>query len=172
LLVGEDAREQKIKAEMKNAEVLHLALHYLVDQDSQLLSELVLAKEAHAIGNTEGELHAYEIYQLNLPRTKLAVLSGCQTGIDRNFDGEGAVSIARPFLAAGVPLVVASLWPVESDSTAELMVQFHKHRKVDHRTTVEALRLAQRDMLKNNTTEYRHPYYWASFVVIGGYARF
>ena len=71
-----------------------------------------------------------------------------------------------------VPLVVATLWPVESTSTSELMIQFHKYRKRDHHSTVEALRLAQLDMLTDPASEYRQPYYWAPFVVIGGYATF
>ncbi len=170
VLVGDDAREQSIINQMKNADVVHFALHYVANPDSEMFSELVLAKEMHPAGQIEGQLHASEIYQMKLPRTRLAVLSACQTGIDRNFEGEGAVSIARPFMVAGVPLVVATLWPVESNSTTELMIQFHNHRKRDHHSTVEALRLAQLDMLTNSTAEYRQPYYWAPFVVIGGYA--
>jgi CHAT domain-containing protein len=100
------------------------------------------------------------------------VLSACQTGIDRNFDGEGAVGIARPFLVAGVPLVVASLWPVDSNSTTELMIRFHKHRAVEHNSTVAALRLAQLELLRDSSLGYQAPYYWGSFVLIGGSASF
>jgi CHAT domain-containing protein len=170
VLVGENAREQAIAKLMKNADVIHLALHYVANPKSEMLSELVLAKEAHPRDQIEGQLHAFEIYRMSLPRTRLAVLSACQTGIDRNVDGEGAVGIARPFIAAGVPVVVASLWPVESNSTSELMIQFHKHRKSENHSIVEALRMAQLEMLTNPSSEYRQPYYWASFVVIGGSA--
>ena len=80
------------------------------------------------------------------------------------------MSLARPFMARGVPLVVSSLWPVESDATAELMVGFHRYRKGSGLPTAEALRLAQLDMLHGERQLYRSPYYWAAFNLTGGYA--
>ena len=80
------------------------------------------------------------------------------------------MSMARPFLARGVPIVVASLWAVDSDATAELMVSFHRYRKREGYTTIEALQRAQLDMLNGPRQFYRQPYYWASFNLIGGYA--
>jgi CHAT domain-containing protein len=100
------------------------------------------------------------------------VLSACQSGAERYYSGEGMISISRSFIAKGVPLVVASLWPVDSNATAELMISFHKGRKASHLSTAEALSLAQREMLGNPENPYRQPYYWASFILIGGYARF
>jgi CHAT domain-containing protein len=160
---------------MKSAEVIQFSTHYVVDEKSPLLSKLLLAREPQ-LAETQSEdgfLDASEIYDMRLARTRLVVLSACQTGIERSYQGEGAISIARPFLKAGVPLVIASLWPVDSDSTSELMVSFHKHRKQDEAlSTAEALRRAEREMLAGATVRYRHPYYWAAFATIGGYARF
>jgi len=170
-LLQENAREQQIKEGMRKADVVHLAMHYMVDERSEMLSKLVLAKESKGHAQ-DGELHAYEVYQMALPQTRLAVLSACQTGIDRNFAGEGAVSIARPFLAAGVTLVVASLWPVDSNSTSDLMIRFHRNRKHGKHSTVEALRLAQLELLTSEDSRHRQPYHWAPFVVMGGYASF
>ena len=73
---------------------------------------------------------------------------------------------------AGVPLIVASLWPVDSEATAELMISFQRHRKMDGVPTAEALRRAQEEMIESNDPRYRRPYYWASFVTIGGYTEF
>jgi CHAT domain-containing protein len=100
------------------------------------------------------------------------VLSACQTGIERAYRGEGAIGLARPFIAAGVPLVVASLWPVESESTADLMISFHKYRKQGHLSTVAAFREAQLEALRNQQQSSTRNYSWAAFVVIGGYANF
>lgn len=173
-LIGERAREYRVKDEMRKADVIHLASHYVVNEQSPMLSGLLLAKEAEPPENKgeDGVLQASEIYDMHLPRTRLVVLSACQTGNEQSIRGEGPIGVARPFLKAGVPLVVASLWPIDSSATAELMISFHRHRKQDKRWTVEALRLAQLDMLGSSEQAYRHPYYWASFVVIGGYARF
>jgi CHAT domain-containing protein len=69
-------------------------------------------------------------------------------------------------------MVMASLWSVDSDATAKLMIKFHEYRKRDGLSTIEALRRAQIDMLSGSVARYHHPYYWASFNLIGGYAEF
>jgi CHAT domain-containing protein/lipoprotein NlpI len=174
-LLKDNAQPSQVKAELQRADVAHFAAHYVIDQKSNMKSKLLLAGES--AGNVEGgrangALEPWEVYQMRLPLTRLVVLSGCQTGIEQNYGGEGAISFARPFIAAGVPLVIASLWPVDSDATTELMISFHRHRKRDPLPTAEALRRAQLDMLGSPDPRYRRPYYWAAFVTIGGYADF
>jgi CHAT domain-containing protein len=177
-LIGRAAREERIVNEMQQAEVVHIASHYVVDERSPMLSRLLLAQEQPAVAGqrgADGVLQAAEVYRLKLPRTRLVVLSACQTGLERTYRGEGVISIARPFLSAGVPLVVASLWPVDSDAsdaTAELMIRFHQHRKQDGLSTTEALRRAQLDLLHSTDERHRQPYNWAAFVVIGGHASY
>ncbi len=107
---------------------------------------------------------------MKLPRTRLVVLSACQTGIERQYGGEGPTGFARQFIIAGVPEIVASLWPVDSEPTAQLMIAFHRHRKTDGVPTAEALRRAQLEMIEGDDPRYRRPYYWASFVAIGGFS--
>ncbi len=80
--------------------------------------------------------------------------------------------MSRTFLAAGVPSVAASLWPVDSNPAADLMISFHRYRKRAGLSSAVALRQAQLDMLNNPEHTYGQPYYWASFVLIGGYASF
>jgi CHAT domain-containing protein len=154
-------------AELSRADVAHFAAHYVVDPTSSLSSRLVLGPEPGDSANAlPPGLRAADIYQMNLARTRLVVLSGCKTGIEQQFAGEGPIGFARSFLVAGVPVVVASLWPVDSDATAELMISFHRFRKVDRLSTTEALTRAQQEMIS------RSPYYWAGFTVVGGYADF
>ena len=82
------------------------------------------------------------------------------------------VSLARPFLAAGVPLVIVSFWPVDSDPTAELMITFHKHRTQDKLSSVEALRRAQLEMLKSPNERFQAPFFWGAFASVGGFTSF
>jgi CHAT domain-containing protein len=174
-LVGAAAREDRVRAAMANAEVLHLASHYVSDQRSPLLSKLLLASEARAPGparDSDGVLQASEVYEMRLPRTRLVVLSACQSGVEQALRGEGAIGMARSFISAGVPLVIASLWPVETDSAAELMIKFHRYRKHDGLPSAEALRRAQQDMIRDPDASRRRPYAWASFMAFGGYAEF
>jgi CHAT domain-containing protein len=52
------------------------------------------------------------------------------------------------------------------------MIEFHRIRKTQKLPSAEALRAAQLGMLRGVETVYRHPYYWASFIVTGGYSSF
>ncbi len=174
-IVGAGAREERVRAAMVNAEVIHFASHYVADERSPLLSRLLLADVGRGPSppsDSDGVLQAAEVYEMKLPRTRLVVLSACQTGVEQALRGEGAIGMARSFLSAGVPLVVASLWPVETDSTAELMIKFHRYRKQDGLTSAEALRRAQQDMLRDPDVAKRRPHAWASFVAYGGYEEF
>ena len=169
LFIGEQATVASIKSEMLRADIAHFASHYVIDPQSSLSSKLLLTK---ADGNEHGELEGRDICRMNLARTRLVVLSACQTGVERQFGGEGPSSFARQFLIAGVPEIVASLWAVDAEATAPLMIAFHRHRQLDHLPAVEALRRAQVEMLTDADARYARPYYWAPFVTIGGYAEF
>lgn len=175
LLLGDDAREGAITREIVQSNVAHFSLHYVIDARSSMLSKLVLASEPNRAARSEdadGVWQAREIYKMRLPRTRLVILSACQTGIEQQYRGEGAISIVRPFIAIGVPVVVASLWPVDSDGTERLMVSFHRHRTRDHLSTAEALRRAQLELLHSGDPRYRQPYYWAAFTATGGYTEY
>lgn len=158
-----------VKGEIERVDVIHLALHSSIDDEVPLRSKLLLAKTKT---QSDSVVYAYEIYNLRLSRARLAILASCRSGAGPYYGGEGVSSLARAFIGAGVPLVVASLWPVESRSTARLMVSFHGYRTQERVTTVEALRSAQREMLRGSVKDFRRPYYWAGFSVTGGYATF
>lgn len=166
-LVGPAATKSNIRAEIGKSDVVHLAMHYILSGKSEMLSGFPLTPAT----GSDGFWQAAEIYGLKLPRTRLALLSACQTGIEQQYDAEGAVGAARPFLVAGVPVVVATLWAVDSDASAQLMIDLHKYRTRAKRPVTQALRLAKLDMLRGDP-RYRHPYYWAPFVVVGGLSSF
>lgn len=173
-LVGDAAREEAVRSEVVKAEVANFALHYVVDERSSARSGLVLAgaRGGGAQGGEDGVWRVHEIFGTKLPRTRLVVLSACRTGVEQDYGGEGTISAARPFIAAGVPLVVASLWAVESDSTARLVVSLHRHRTRERLPTAEALRRAQLELLRGEDPRHRHPFYWAAFTATGGHTEF
>ena len=173
VLLGNNARESNVRRELEKSDVAHFATHYIADERSPMLSVLPLAAEKNAASkDNDGVLQTFEFYDMNLLRLRLVVLSACQTGIERYYRGEGAIGLARAFQASGIPLVMASLWPVESYPTKELMVAFHKHRRSDGLSTSQALRQAQLDMIRSASPEFRNPYHWAAYTVIGGHANF
>ena len=122
-------------------------------------------RAASGVIERPGLLYLDDIYSTRSGRTRLVVLSACQTGLGQYFRGEGIVSLVRPFLAMRVPTVVASLWSVDSKATADLMIDFHKRRRAGALGAADALRDAQLSMLQN--ISFEHPYYWAPFIAVG-----
>ena len=180
VLNGARATESEILASLKECDVVHLAVHCLVEEKSPWLAALVLAGSNQGAGMTgqasilgrrssmdDGMLYLNEVYGITLPRTRLVVLSACQSGLGQYYRGEGIVSLVRPFLALRVPMVVASLWAINSQATSYLMVDFHRNRKAANANmeAADALRLAQIKMAESGP--YQHPYYWAPFIAVG-----
>jgi CHAT domain-containing protein len=113
----------------------------------------------------DGFLHAYELYDTRL-NAELAVLSACNTGSGRVVKGEGVLSLSRAFKYAGCPNIAMSLWKADDNATHEIMIHFFKGLRTGMGKT-EALRDAQLAYLAEHTGPQAHPYYWATFVMIG-----
>jgi CHAT domain-containing protein len=117
----------------------------------------------------DGLLQTWEIMNLDL-HADLAVLSACETARGRVTTGEGVMGLAWAFFVAGVPTTVVSQWSVASRSTEELMVAFHRARKITEKTadpfaTARALQRAELKLLRGS--EYSAPFYWAGFIALG-----
>jgi CHAT domain-containing protein/Tfp pilus assembly protein PilF len=173
LLLNGAATEASVRREITTAEVIHIATHGLGNEWKSEYSSLAFwAPPGGSTLDDDGMLQSGEISRMKLPRARLVVLSACRTLIGRDYRGEGMVGLARAFIAAGAPLVVASLWNIDSQITAKMMNDFHRYRTRSNLSTAMAIRQAQLDMLHQDTTNYRRPYSWAGFVVVGGAARF
>ena len=170
VLINSEAVKSNVLSNFSKADIFHFAGHYVANPNSTLNSKLLLTQPTNSIDEFEGELRASEILQIKNPNLKLAVLSACETGIERYYKGEGAIGMARTFLAIGTPIVVASQWKVESESTLELMKAFHRNRKQRSLNTIEALRQAQIEMLAKK--EFSEPYFWSAFSPVGGNVNF
>lgn len=169
VLMREQATEERVKTALETCDVAHIAAHCQVREKSPWLAALVLAdpKFETPAGRSkdDGLLVLDEVYNMNLPRTRLVVLSTCQSALGQYYRGEGIVSLIRPFLVVRVPMVVASLWPVDSQATSDLMIRFHQARKLGSGRAGDALRIAQMQMVRSD--DYKHPYYWAPFIAVG-----
>src|SRR6476646_11909765 len=95
----------------------------------------------------------------------LVVLSGCETGLGEQINGEGLLSLTRGFMYAGATRVVASLWSVSDIATASLMATFYRATEHDGMRPAAALRAAQIQMWKQK--QWSSPYYWAAFQIQG-----
>ncbi len=116
ILVGRQATKERFVEMAPDFDVVHFGGHAFVNPEFPLLSRLAFAGEA----GTEQSLFAHEIARIRFPRTRVVVLAACSTAAGVVSRGEGVVSVARPFLGAGVPLVVASQWDVDDRATEQL----------------------------------------------------
>jgi CHAT domain-containing protein len=96
---------------------------------------------------------------------KMVVLSACETGSGKMYEGEGVTGLTRAVMYAGFPAVVASLWKVGDIGTKELMVNFYRNILERNLDKVEALRQAKLDLIKSK--KYRSPPFWSAFVMYG-----
>jgi len=161
LISQEDANEETVKSlPLHDFRIIHFATHSLLDEKNANRSALVLNLDDDP--REDGFFQAREIYGVRL-NADLVVLSACQTAKGKIEKGEGIQGLARAFFYAGTKSVLASLWKIDDRSTAQFMKLFYEFL-TEGKTKQEALALAKIRMLD---TEYRKPYYWASFVLIG-----
>jgi CHAT domain-containing protein/tetratricopeptide (TPR) repeat protein len=164
VLTGEAATRTGFLEALGQQDVVHFAGHALGNDTDPARSRLVLAPDPQR--HDSGNLFAREIYGRAFGSARLVVLAGCATASGRISRGEGPLSLARPFLAGGVPAVLATLWDIEDASSSELRFQFHREI-VAGRSPQEALRHAQLAMIEASDPALRAPKSWAAFEIVG-----
>jgi len=158
------AQEQTFKDKASNDDVLHLAMHTIINDSLPMFSKLVFTKPEQNL-KEDGYLNTYEIYNMKLS-ARLAVLSACETGTGKLQKGEGVMSMARGFIFAGCPSIVMTLWQVEDKSGAKIMENFYSFLSKGKRKDV-ALRMAKLKHLSSSDPLTSHPHYWLGYVNIG-----
>ena len=97
----------------------------------------------------------------------MVVLAACRTAAGAVSRVEGTLGLGRPFLAAGVPYVVASLWDIDDSVSRRFFITFHR-ALLSGGDPVVALRAAQIALLRSGDPSLAHPASWAAFVSMGG----
>jgi len=167
LFTGSRATKTAFLDQIERRAVIHFAGHALANETRPDLSRLLLS----GADEDSRSLFARDVARRRLSSVALVVLSACRTNTGRIRRGEGVFTLARPFLAAGVPAVVASLWDVNDRATHRLLVSFH--RALTHAGSVAAaMRLAQLELMADDDPFLRRPASWAGFTTIGGRVAF
>lgn len=164
VIVGKRATKTLFKQIAGDYDYLHLATHGNLNRNAPSLSAVELEPD----GENDGWLQLYEIAGLKL-HAQLVTLSACETGLGTGYftetpGGDEFVGLTRAFLGAGGHNVLASLWPVSDRSTRDFMLIFYK--RLLAAGGPEALAKAQQE-LRRIEPRYRHPYYWAPFILSG-----
>jgi CHAT domain-containing protein len=178
LYLREDATEEQAKAVARDTRILHFATHGYLDDRTPLDSALVLTiPEGLPANRDNGLLQVWEIFESVRLDADLVVLSGCDTALGRELSGEGLIGLTRAFQYAGARSVVATLWNVTDQVTAELMARFHRHLAAGLSKDA-ALRAAQIELIRHPIritttngqileTDASAPFFWAAFQLFG-----
>jgi CHAT domain-containing protein len=156
LYLGSNCNKEVLFSQTKDSPIVHLACHGYFDSDFAQLSGILIAD---GITVTASELSKLE---LNNP---LVVLSACESGRMASIAGSELVSLFINLFEAGASSIIVSLWKVDDRSTMLLMKKFYEYW-IEGYPLSRSLRYAQL-WLKEQYTEYSHPYFWAPFIIIG-----
>jgi CHAT domain-containing protein len=162
---GEATKDAFLK-QAKDVNILHLATHGVLETNP-LDSYLLFAgssKEAQ-------ELTLLEVagYTALREKNSLVFLSACQTAGEASKSGTGSelITLAEAFAMAGAPTLIATLWEVEDNSTRIFALAFYDALINKKKDKLDALRAGQIALIRS--AEYSHPFYWASFIMIGSW---
>jgi CHAT domain-containing protein len=160
---GSAASERALKDAARGAyAVVHFAAHARADGAFPERSAVFLAPGAV---DEDGWLQPREIAALNL-RGSLVVLSACESADGALLSGEGPLSLARAFFAAGASVVVATRWPLRDDDVAFFMERFYRELATGA-SVGRALGRARRDAI----TSGRPAALWAGVALLGDGSR-
>ncbi|HSS52826.1 MAG TPA: CHAT domain-containing protein, partial [Thermoanaerobaculia bacterium] len=181
--LGPEALEERIKSLDPKTRILHLAAHASVDEHLPSGSFIALTipegppPDGTGPQRDNGLLQVWEIFERVRLNADLVVLSACDTGLGEELGGEGLIGLTRAFQYAGARSVMASLWSVNDQATAELMIRFYKHLRAGLPKD-QALQAAQRELIASPIEitndkgervlkDFSSPYYWAGFQLYG-----
>jgi CHAT domain-containing protein len=149
---------------LSDYKIVAFATHGLVPGDFPNLNQPALALSVNNENIANPLLTMDDIMKLKL-NADLVVLSACNTASDDGKADEAFSGLARGFFYAGTRSILATEWPVETNSAKKLMeTLFGNHAQDPKRSIAESLQKAQLSFLN---TEYAHPFYWAPYILIG-----
>jgi len=159
---NQDHNLENLTREFRNTDysIVHMATHGVFGDSPEntflLLYENKLTMDALSGLMSMGKYRGKSV--------DLLTLSACQTAMG---DERAALGLAGSAVKAGVKSVVATLWFVDDEATSILIREFYRQLKIPNITKSKALMNAQNSLLIKK--RYRHPAYWAPFLLIGNW---
>ncbi len=142
----------------RNARVLHIASHGYFNENTPGIVGIATSSEkggAYLLTLTE---------MLSKPFwSNLVVVSGCETNVGTQFDGEGQTGLARGLLSNGAGSVVGTLWPIPDKPTASFMKEFYTGLRLNGGNSSQALAYAKRQFIESDY--FSSPYFWSGFIL-------
>ncbi len=163
IVLGQAATKAKFLESHSEFQILHLATHGLANNESEDFSFIAFTNAGDQAD--QNRLYVREIFNLQCP-AEMILLSACETGTGRLYEGEGIASIARGFAYAGARSLVATRWNINDRTTARLIKGFLGSLKSGTPKDL-ALQEATLEFIKSGNQHYAHPFYWSAFMQIG-----
>ncbi len=161
--IGEQAIESSFKKNAFAYQILHLAMHAVVNIEDPMQSKMIFTQEDD--NQNDSYLNVYELNQLKL-QAELIALSACSTGDGKLIQGEGVMSLARAFIRSGCSSTIMSMWKAEDQATSTLMQLFFKELYEGKKKNI-ALQNAKKQYISQKSSLDAHPVFWSNFVLIG-----
>jgi CHAT domain-containing protein len=158
VVTGADATRSRFLADTNHA-VIHLAVPVATSRSNPLLSQIRISDEPGK--RHSGTILGRDIAAWSLPHTRLVVVDEVER--DEADRGEGTLSMARAFVAAGVPAVLATLPGADETATRDLMIGFHREMSKGM-SAEQALTTVQRKAIQENG---RRLGAWTALVIYG-----
>lgn len=155
-------RMPRFEQELRNTSysLVHIASHGQIESDPR--KSFLLAYDGRiTMDHLEGYL---KFSRLKEDTVDLLTLSACRTAAG---DDRAALGLAGMAVKAGARSALATLWYVSDQASSMLVTTFYKELAGGGNTKATALRSAQRMLLAD--ARYRHPGYWAPFLLIGNW---
>ena len=161
-LLNKEFLKTNIEREMKQEKftIVHIASHGKFDQNPE--DSYVLAYDQKLTMNQLGELIG--LFQFRQTPLDLLTLSACETAAG---DERGALGLAGVAIKSGARSALATLWFINDQASSLLVNQFYTQLKQSSHSKAQALRDAQLTLLDH--VIYRHPSYWAPFLLINNW---
>jgi CHAT domain-containing protein len=157
------ATKERFLAGLDKYPVIHLATHAVSSIDNSSASFIAFYPQKRS--RTEDCLFLAELYNLNMNKTRLVIISACETGQGELVNNEGVISLARAFAYAGCESSICSLWRADDRSTSAILSRFHVYLEKGISRS-KALQQAKLDYLKSDALN-KSPGFWAHLILIG-----
>jgi len=152
VFLGANADEKVLREKGRTSRLIHIASHGYFRGDNPMFSGIKLGS---------GYLTLYDLHHMELP-ADLITLSACVSGLNVIAAGDELLGLARGLFSAGASSLIAALWDVPDESTAEFMKVFYQRwRASDHKA------VALQHAIRAVRERYPHPVHWAPFVLLG-----
>lgn len=152
LFLGADASLEALRRHGSGVRILHLAAHGVFRRDNPLFSSIQLA---------DGRLSLIDLNAIDLD-VDLLTLSACNTGSSVPVGGDELLGLIRGCLAAGTRSLLVTLWEIDDESAMEFMRSFYRQVVAG-----QSLSAAVGEAMREVRRRFRHPYYWAPYMLVG-----